>query len=242
MHFYIQTGKDILKNYYFKVLFMSKKLKIICLIISLVFVTSSFGGKVYGFSAMGSRGSEVRNIQTRLKNWGYYKGSVDGIYGTLTRSAVKAFQKNHGIKADGICGVKTLELIGLPTGVDNSAYSGYSSSDYQLLARLISAEARGEPYKGQVAVGAVVLNRVEHPSFPNSISGVIYQAGAFSCIDDGQFYVDVADSAYSAARDALNGLDPSHGAIYYFNPKTATSSWIWSRPLITTIGNHRFCS
>ena len=199
-----------------------------------------FGGThVKGYSAVGSRGSEVRNIQQRLKNWGYYTGAVDGIYGTATKSAVIKFQKRHGITADGICGKKTLELIGLPTGIDNSSYS---SSDYQLLARLISAEARGEPYRGQVAVGAVVLNRVEHPSFPNSISGVIYQSGAFSCLYDGQFDKPVSDSAYSAARDALNGMDPSGGAIYYFNPATATSKWIWSRPLITTIGRHRFCS
>lgn len=191
------------------------------------------------YSAMGSRGNEVRKIQQRLKNWDYYKGTVDGIYGTKTKKAVIAFQKNHNITADGICGPKTLELIGLPTGKNNSSYS---SSDYQLLARLISAEARGEPYSGQVAVGAVVLNRVEHPSFPNSISGVIYQSGAFSCLYDGQFNKPVSDSAYSAARDALNGMDPSGGAIYYFNPSTATSKWIWSRPLITTIGNHRFCS
>lgn len=192
-----------------------------------------------GYSSVGSRGTEVRNIQQRLKDWGYYTGPVDGIYGTKTRSAVIKFQKKHNIKADGICGPKTLELIGLPTGTDNSSYS---SSDYQLLARLISAEARGEPYRGQVAVGAVVLNRVEHPSFPNSVSGVIYQSGAFSCLYDGQFNKPVSDSAYSAARDALNGMDPSGGAIYYFNPNTATSKWIWSRPLITTIGNHRFCS
>ena len=192
-----------------------------------------------GYSAIGSRGTEVRNIQTRLKDWGYYKGAVDGIYGTQTKNAVIKFQKNHRITADGICGPKTLELIGLPTGIDNSSYS---SSDYQLLARLISAEARGEPYRGQVAVGAVVLNRVEHPSFPNSISGVIYQSGAFSCLYDGQFDKPVSDSAYSAARDALNGMDPSGGAIYYFNPATATSKWIWNRPLITTIGRHRFCS
>ena len=200
----------------------------------------SFGATpAKSYSAMGSRGSEVRNIQQRLKEWGFYNVSVDGIYDTLTRSAVVKFQKNHNITADGICGPKTLELIGLPTGIDNSSYS---SSDYQLLARLISAEARGEPYRGQVAVGAVVLNRVEHPSFPNSISGVIYQSGAFSCLYDGQFDKPVSDSAYSAARDALNGMDPSGGAIYYFNPSTATSKWIWSRPLITTIGNHRFCS
>ena len=213
--------------------------KWLCLVLIVIFTFSVSIIPADAYSAMGSRGSEVRNIQQRLKKWDYYKGSVDGIYGTQTKKAVISFQKNHNIKADGICGPKTLELIGLPTGSNNSSYS---SSDYQLLARLISAEARGEPYKGQVAVGAVVLNRVEHPSFPNSITGVIYQSGAFSCLYDGQFNKPVSDSAYSAARDALNGMDPSGGAIYYFNPSTATSKWIWSRPLITTIGNHRFCS
>lgn len=213
--------------------------KYIACILACISVLVFAASPVSAYSAMGSRGTEVRNIQQRLKDWGYYKGSVDGIYGTRTKNAVIAFQKKHKVTADGICGTKTLELIGLPTGKDTSSYS---SSDYQLLARLISAEARGEPYSGQVAVGAVVLNRVEHPSFPNSISGVIYQSGAFSCLYDGQFNKPVSDSAYSAARDALNGMDPSGGAIYYFNPKTATSKWIWSRPLITTIGNHRFCS
>ena len=221
---------------------MKNLLRIISAILCVTLISVFSFVTANGYSAIGSRGSEVRNIQQRLKDWGYYKGSVDGIYGTKTRSAVIAFQKKHGITADGICGKKTLELIGLPTGTNTSNNSNYSSSDYQLLARLISAEARGEPYIGQVAVGAVVLNRVEHPSFPNSISGVIYQKNAFTCINDGQFYVEVADSAYSAARDALNGVDPSGGAIYYFNPSTATSSWIWSRPLIKTIGKHRFCS
>ncbi len=212
---------------------------IITLFISLLYTSAA------GFSSIGSRGNEVRQIQQRLKEWDYYKGSIDGIYGTKTRAAVIKFQKAHNITADGICGKKTLELIGLPTGEDtstNGSNNGYSSADYRLLARLISAEARGEPYLGQVAVGAVVLNRIEHPSFPNSISGVIYQKNAFSCIDDGQFDKPVEDSAYKAARDALNGLDPSGGAIYYFNPKTATSKWIWSRPLIKTIGRHRFCA
>ena len=127
------------------------------------------------------------------------------------------------------------------TGGSGSS-SGHSTSDYNLLARLISAEARGEPYSGQVAVGAVILNRVEHPSFPNTISGVVYEQGAFTCMVDGQIDEPVADSAYQAARDALNGADPTGGAIYYFNPATATSAWIWSRPLITVIGNHRFCA
>ncbi|MBQ5406349.1 MAG: spore cortex-lytic enzyme [Oscillospiraceae bacterium] len=186
----------------------------------------------------GSSGAAVREIQTRLKNWGYYFGAVDGVYGSKTEEAVRYFQRKNGLSVDGQVGNLTLAALGIqPTGS-----GGNSSGDLQLLARLISAEARGEPYTGQVAVGAVVLNRVEHPSFPNSISGVIYQPGAFSCLDDGQFDQPVSESAYRAARDAINGYDPSYGAIYYFNPATATSKWIWSRPLIVTIGNHRFCS
>ncbi|MDR2359826.1 MAG: spore cortex-lytic enzyme [Oscillospiraceae bacterium] len=194
----------------------------------------------------GSSGDTVREIQTKLKQWGYYSGSVDGIYGSETVSAVKAFQKKNGLTADGIAGNTTLAAIGIdPATTAESIYgggSGSQSSQINLLARLISAEARGEPYQGQVAVGAVVLNRVKHPSFPNTMSGVIYQPGAFSCLDDGQFNEPVADSAYTAARDALNGWDPTGGAIYYFNPATATSKWIWSRPLLLVIGNHRFCS
>lgn len=185
----------------------------------------------------GSSGSMVTQIQKKLKEWGYYNGDADGIFGSLTEKAVISFQKKNGLTADGVVGSGTLAALGLQ---DSSAST--STNDVNLLARLISAEARGEPYSGQVAVGAVVLNRIEHPSFPNSLSGVIYQSGAFSCMEDGQFDKPVADSAYKAARDALNGWDPSGGAIYYFNPSTATSSWIWSRPLIVTIGKHRFCS
>ena len=186
----------------------------------------------------GSSGETVRQIQTRLKNWGYYSGTVDGVYGSRTEEAVRWFQRKNGLAADGQAGNQTLAALGIsPTGAGSGG-----GGDLQLLARLISAEARGEPYLGQVAVGAVVLNRVDHPSFPNSIAGVIYQPGAFSCLDDGQFDQPVSESAYRAAREAINGYDPSYGAIYYFNPATATSKWIWSRPLIVTIGNHRFCS
>lgn len=185
----------------------------------------------------GSSGETVRQIQQKLKNWGYYSGSVDGIYGSRTVEAVKYFQRSNGLSVDGKCGPQTLAALGM----SSSAASSNTSGDVALLAQLISAEARGEPYTGQVAVGAVVLNRVESPNFPNSISGVIYQSGAFTCLYDGQFWQPVADSAYQAARDALNGWDPSGGALYYFNPDTATSAWIWSRPLITTIGKHRFC-
>lgn len=185
----------------------------------------------------GSSGSVVTKIQQTLKNAGYYTYTVDGIYGSRTTAAVKKFQKACGLTVDGICGAQTLAALGIRVQ-DASA----DRNTRALLARLISAEARGEPYVGQVAVGAVVLNRVKHPSFPNTIPGVIYQSGAFSCISDGQFDQPVADSAYRAADDALNGWDPTGGAIYYFNPNTATSAWIWSRPLILTIGKHRFCA
>ena len=186
----------------------------------------------------GSTGSTVRQIQTKLKSWGYYSGSVDGVFGSGTERAVRAFQKKNGLTVDGKAGPKTLAAMGISAGSATAAGSG----DVALLARLISAEARGEPYNGQVAVGAVVLNRMKHPSFPNTMSGVIYQPGAFSCMADGQFNQPVADSCYAAARDAMNGWDPSGGAIYYFNPATATSKWIWSRPLLIVIGKHRFCA
>lgn len=192
----------------------------------------------------GSSGAVVSQIQTKLKNWGYYDGDVDGVYGSATERAVRAFQRKNGLTADGKAGAQTLEALGLPadSGGNSGGSGGMTGAQVDLLARLISAEARGEPYSGQVAVGAVVLNRIRHPSFPNTLSGVIYQSGAFTCITDGQFNEPVAESAYRAARDALNGVDPSGGAIYYFNPSTATSAWIWSRPLITVIGKHRFCS
>ncbi len=189
----------------------------------------------------GSSGSTVRTIQQKLTNWGYFSDKVDGVYGPKTAQAVKLFQQKNGLSADGVAGPATLKALGMSTTGGETPGSSQSNS-VALLARVISAEARGEPYSGQVAVGAVILNRVEHPSFPGSISGVVYQPGAFTCMDDGQFNEPVADSAHKAAQDALNGADPSGGAIYYFNPSTATSAWIWSRPLITIIGKHRFCS
>lgn len=185
----------------------------------------------------GSSGSVVTKIQQALKSAGYYTYTVDGIYGSRTTAAVKKYQRAKGLAVDGICGTQTLAALGISVPTASA-----DRNTRALLARLISAEARGEPYVGQVAVGAVVLNRVKHPSFPNTIPGVIYQSGAFSCIADGQFDQPVADSAYRAADDALNGWDPTGGAIYYFNPSTATSAWIWSRPLILTIGKHRFCA
>ena len=164
---------------------------------------------------------------------------MDGIYGSATERAVKYFQRTNGLTVDGQAGDKTLAALGI---YEQSGSGSAASGDVYLLARLISAEARGEPYIGQVAVGAVVLNRIDHPSFPNSLSGVIYQSGAFSCLDDGQFDQPVAGSAYRAAREAMAGSDPTGGAIYYFNPATATSKWIWSRPQMLTIGSHIFCA
>ncbi len=202
-----------------------------------IIIISLFSSASAASYRRGSTGSTVSEIQTRLKNWGYYSGKVDGIFGSGTEAAVKKFQAKNGLTADGIVGPATLSALGISGGG-----SGKSENDVALLARLISAEARGEPYSGQVAVGAVVLNRIKHPSFPSTLAGVIYQKGAFSCLEDGQFYKPVSDSAYRAARDAMNGWDPSGGAIYYFNPATATSRWIWSRPVIVVIGSHRFCS
>lgn len=203
------------------------------------------GGVVQTISKYGSTGSEVKQIQTKLKSWGYYKGSVDGVYGTGTKNSVTSFQKKNGLTADGVAGAATLKALGISSsgsGSSGGGAGGYSSNDVNLLAKVISAEARGEPYNGQVAVGAVILNRVGHPSFPNTLAGVIYQPGAFSCLKDGGINAAIADSAYKAARDAINGWDPSSGAIYYYNPAKSTSKWILSRPVIVVIGDHRFCS
>ncbi|MEE0210535.1 MAG: spore cortex-lytic enzyme [Negativibacillus sp.] len=190
-------------------------------------------------SQYGSRGEEVTKIQTRLKSWGYFSGEVTGYYGSQTTEAVKRFQQKHGLSATGVADRKTLELIGISS---SSSGASVSNADLELLARIISAEARGEPYIGQVAVGAVVLNRVESSSFPDSISGVVYQPGAFTAITDGQINEAVTDSARRAARDALNGSDPTGGALYYYNPDKTSNRWIRSRPVITRIGQHLFCS
>ena len=191
-------------------------------------------------SSIGSRGQEVRQIQKKLQSLGFYSGSVDGVYGTATQRAVRNFQKSCGIAADGIAGPKTLLYLGLGSGTSSSA-NGYSSNDIYLLARIIAAEARGESYTGQVAVGAVVLNRVQHSSFPDTISGVVYQSGAFSAVRDSNWNVAPDDTAKKAARDAINGWDPTGGAIYYYNPAKTSNKWIRSRPVVTTIGRHVFC-
>lgn len=228
---------------------IKKNLKaiIIIFIVSTMFISFNVffrNNEALALSKYGSRGEEVKTIQTKLKRWGYYKGNVDGIYGTATLSAVKLFQKKNGLTVDGIAGTKTLQAMGIYNSTGNSSSNSSSSttsSDLNLLSRLVYGEARGEPYTGQVAVAAVVLNRVRNSSFPNTIAGVIYQKGAFDVVADGQINLTPNDTAKKAAQDALNGWDPSNGAIYYFNPATATNKWIWSRPMTVTIGKHRFC-
>lgn len=233
-----------------KAFLQNKKTKNIIMIALLIISIASYlsyniffredANSSYALSKYGSRGDEVRLIQTKLKRWGYYNGNVDGIFGSQTLAAVKWFQSKNGLDVDGIAGPKTLAAMGIFSSSGNSSSSN-SSSDLNLLARLVYAEARGEPYTGQVAVASVVLNRVKSSSFPNSIAGVIYQSGAFSVVNDGQINLTPNATAKKAAQDAINGWDPTYGAIYYFNPNTATNKWIWSRPVTVVIGNHRFC-
>lgn len=192
-------------------------------------------------SKVGSRGEEVRQIQKKLKALGFFNGTVDGIYGTKTQSAVRRFQASVGITADGVAGPKTLLYMGLGSSSGSSGSGGYSSSDVYLLAKVIAAEARGESYTGQVAVGAVVLNRVDSSSFPDTVSGVVYQAGAFSAVTDSNWSVAPTATSRKAAQDAINGWDPSGGALYYYNPSKTSNRWIRTRPVITSIGSHLFC-
>jgi N-acetylmuramoyl-L-alanine amidase len=217
-----------------------KKIFILCLV--LIILTAFIANVCYvsfATSKYGSTGDEVKKIQTKLKNWGYYSGSVDGIYGSKTVSAVKSFQKKNGLTVDGIAGPKTLAAMGITSSSSSSSSS--NNSDLNLLSKLVYGEARGEIYKGQVAVAATVLNRVASSSFPNTIAGVIYQSGAFTAVSDGQINLTPDSTAKKAAQDAINGWDPTSGCIYYFNPSTATSKWIWSRPQVITIGKHIFC-
>lgn len=203
----------------------------------------------------GSSGQEVKEVQRRLKLWGYYNGAVDGSFGAGTRNAVIAFQKKNGLKADGVVGKSTYKALGMTKSYEilangnagntgNSQHTGgvngFSSSEVYLLAKTIYAEGRGEPYVGQVAIGAVVLNRVRNKNFPNTISGVVYQKHAFTAVSDGQINLTPNDTAMKAAREAINGWDPTGGALYYYNPAVATSSWIFDRQTITVIGKHIF--
>ncbi len=195
---------------------------------------------------MGSSGDDVKKVQSKLKSWGYYNGAVDGVYGSKTRDAVIYFQRKNGLDADGVVGEKTANAMGLSLKSTSSSSSSTSTSktnnnDIYLLAKLVYGESRGEPYTGQVAVAAVVLNRVRSSQFPNSISGVIYQKGAFSVVDDGQINLAPNESALKAARDAMNGWDPTNGCLYYYNPKKTSNKWIMSRPVMLRIGEHVFC-
>ena len=196
----------------------------------------------------GSRGAKVSEVQQKLRDWGYYKGAVDGIYGKQTMYAVQDFQTKHGLSPDGIVGPATAAKLGVSlTGTGGAATSGggasasTGSTNVHLLARLVYAEARGEPYTGQVAVASVVLNRMDSALFPNSIAGVIYQPGAFSVVADGQINLAPDATAVRAARDALNGWDPSNGSLYYYNPARTTNSFMLSKPVLLVIGEHRFC-
>lgn len=225
-------------------------LRFTAFILSLVCVISTYTiyierqeneNAIMTLSKIGSRGEEVRRIQTKLKQLGFYNGSIDGIYGSATQKAVKRFQSSVGITSDGIVGSKTLLYLGLDSSSGGGSYGSYSSSDIWLLAKVIEAEARGESYVGQVAVGAVVLNRVESSSFPDTISGVVYQAGAFSAVTDSNWSVSPSATSKKAAQDAINGWDPSYGCLYYYNPAKTSNKWIRTRPVVTTIGSHVFC-
>lgn len=211
---------------------------IFCLIFMFCFV---LGGTLYAINystqsevTQVATVSENKQVQQKLKELGYYSGAIDGIFGNNTINAIKNFQRDYGLVVDGIVGTRTLNALGL------GGNSSYSSSDIYLLAKCVHAEARGEPYVGQVAVAAVILNRVKDPNFPNTISGVIYQPWAFTAVNDGQINLEPNQSAYNAATDAMNGWDPTYGCIYYYNPVTATSKWIFSRQTVITIGKHVF--
>ena len=216
---------------------MKKRVLLFLLIAALILPLAAKASVGYG-----ARGDDVKKIQQRLKNWGYYSGAVDGVFGSGTLAAVKSFQRKNGLAADGIVGPKTAAALGISlAGGSGAASSTTTTNDVYLLARVIYGEARGEPYKGQVAIGAVVLNRVRSAQFPNTIAGVIYQRGAFDAVSDGQINLAPNENAVKAARDALNGWDPTGGCLFYYNPATATSSWMLSRPVKLRIGNHAFC-
>lgn len=209
-------------------------------------VTSTNVSTVYTW---GSRGDIVKQIQTKLKSWGYSQGTVDGVYGYSTWEGVKMFQSKNGLTPDGVAGPATLNKMGIylkkqnTTSTQNQSKPVSSNNvnrDVYIMAAAINGEARGEPYLGMVAVGAVIMNRARHGKFPNTVAGVIYQPGAFDAVSDGQIKLKPSDQAIKAAKDSLNGWDPTGGCIYYWNPATATSKWIWSRQIVTKIGKHNF--
>lgn len=225
-------------NKRFKAVFIA--LGFVAVLVSAAFI--SWGNAEAAALRQGSSGALVRKVQIKLKNWGYYSGSVDGIYGSKTVAAVRYFQRKNGLTADGIVGAKTAAAMGITLTSSSSSSGNVSGNDLYLIARCVYGEARGEPYKGKVAVAAVILNRVKSSSFPNTVSGVIYQSGAFTAVDDGQINLGTDDECLRAAQDALNGWDPTYGCVYYYNPSTATNKWIRSRPVVVTIGKHVFCT
>ena len=227
-----------------------KRLKICLVTLALLSCAFITGGQIYqqskivepvaaSIESVEAAVADTKEVQTVLKKWGYYRGAVDGINGPQTKDAVKRFQRKYGLTADGIVGPLTASKMGLRVK-GGSGSGSYNNNDLYLLAKLVHSEARGEIYTGQVAVAAVVLNRVKDSRFPNTIAGVIYQPWAFTAINDGQFALEPNQTSYQAARDAMNGWDPTYGAVYYYNPKTATSAWIRSTKTVTTIGRHVF--
>ena len=225
---------------------MKRKITIPLLTIILVMTMGIVASDIsYGQNiAWGSSGAEVRELQNKLKSWGYFDGAVDGVYGAKTYEAVKLFQKKNGLTADGVVGSQTRAALGMPsksTAPNTSVSRGVSrSDDVNLLARTIHAESKGEPYEGQVAVGAVILNRVKSSKFPNTLAGVVYQPCAFEPVKRGTINEAPNEAAYKAARDAINGWDPTGGALYFWNPATSSSPWIWSRTITLRIGDHVF--
>lgn len=231
----------------------SLKLCLVLCLIVLVLMPLAGSAQVPGSRNLrqGDRGDDVAEVQRRLSRWGYFDGPVNGVFGPQTLAAVRLFQQRNGLPVTGIVAERTFAALGItpprtttqPQANRTAAVTPVNSvspNDMHLLARAVYSEARGEPFEGQVAVAAVVLNRVRSPLFPNTISGVIFQPLAFTAVADGQFYLTPVEESYRAAQLAVNGWDPSGGALYYFNPRTATSAWIWSRPYIKTIGKHRF--
>jgi len=217
-----------------------RALRVTAVLLLIVALTLSLSFGTGASYRRGDSGEMVTQIQTKLKNWGYYTGEVDGIFGSQTESAVRYFQKRNGLAVDGIVGRQTLSALGLKDTASSGA--GAYSSEIQLLARTIAAEGRGESYLGQVAIGAVIMNRVEHSSFPNTISGVVYQAGAFEAVLNGHIWeTPVPQSCMRAAVEAYNGYDPTYGCLYYYNPAKTSNAWMTSRPVHMVIGSHYFC-
>ena len=219
---------------------MNKLRRLTALVLTLLLFLPAMQEGSAAVIAWGSRGDQVRLIQQKLKDWGYFSGAVDGVFGRETYDAVIWFQRKNGLTADGKIGSATASALGVTLTGGSISAGMYKEKEIELLARLVNGEARGEPYIGQVAVAAVVLNRVRHDAFPNTISGVIFQTGAFDAVWDGQFDLEPTASCYRAARDAMNGWDPTGGCIYYYNPVTATNQWIRTRSVQLTIGMHAF--